>query len=192
MTDTGRMPPIPDDRLTEAQREAVEEIEAGPRGAVVGPFVAALRSPELMRRLQKLGEYLRFGNALGPRLTELAVLLVARQWTAQFEWVMHAPIAADRGISPEAIDAIARGGRPAALAGDEAIVFDFVTELARSQAVSDDVYARAVGAFGEAGVIDLVGTVGYYSMLAMILNVAETPLPPGYAPVLEPLGDSRR
>jgi 4-carboxymuconolactone decarboxylase len=187
MTDTDRLPPIPAEQQTAAQRAAAKEIEAGPRGAVVGPFIAALRSPEFMRRLQKLGEYLRFQNALGPRLTELTVLIVARHCTAQFEWVMHAPLAAERGIGPEAIDAIAAGKRPTALAEDEAIVLDFVAELLRSQTVSDGVYERAVAAIGEAGVVDLVGTVGYYSMLAMILNVAQTPLPPDKAPVLKPL-----
>ncbi|HUF72788.1 MAG TPA: carboxymuconolactone decarboxylase family protein [Gammaproteobacteria bacterium] len=186
-----RLPPIPPERQTAAQRAAVAEIEAGPRGAVVGPFVAALRSPEFMCRLQKLGEYLRFENALGPRLTELAVLVVARHFTAEFEWVMHAPLAAERGIAPDAIDAIAAGRRPAALAEDEEAVFDFVSELLRAQAVSDQIYERAVSVFGEAGVIDLVGAVGYYSMLAMILSVAQTPLPPGKAPVLRPSGSKR-
>jgi 4-carboxymuconolactone decarboxylase len=187
MSDTGRLPPIPPEQLTAAQRAAAEEIAAGPRGAVVGPFIAALRSPEFMRRLQRLGEYLRFQNALGPRLTELAVLVVARHFTAQFEWVMHAPLAAERGIAPEAIEAIAAGRRPTTLAEDEAVVLDFASDLLRSQTVSDDVYRLAVDALGETGVVDLVGTVGYYSMLAMILNVAQTPLPPDKAPALEPL-----
>jgi 4-carboxymuconolactone decarboxylase len=187
MTGADRMPPLPPDRLTPAQRAAVEEIESGPRGAVVGPFIAALRSPEFMRRLQKLGEYLRFGNAVGPRLTELAVLLVARRWSAQFEWVMHAPIAAERGIRPETIDAIAEGRRPPALADDELAVFDLVSELLQDGAVSDSSYERAVSVVGEAGVIDLIGIVGYYSMLAMILSVAQTPLPPDKAPVLRSL-----
>lgn len=187
MTGADRMPPLPPDRLTPEQAAAVKEIESGPRGAVVGPFIAALRSPEFMRRLQKLGEYLRFGNAFGPRLTELAVLLVARRWSAQFEWVMHAPIAAERGIRPETIDAIAAGRRPAGLPDDELAVFELVSELLQDGAVSDGSYERAVSALGEAGVVDLVGTVGYYSMLAMILSVAQTPLPLDKAPALEPL-----
>jgi len=189
MTGTDRMPPLPPHQLTEAQREVVREMESGPRGAVIGPFIAALRSPEFMQRLQKLGEYLRFENMLGPRLTELTVLLVARHWTAQFEWVMHAPLAAERGIPQEAIEAIAEGRRPLELSQDEAIVFDFVSELLRSQAVSDEVYDRAVSFLGEDGVIDLVGTIGYYSTLAMILGVARTPLPPNYAPALQPLAE---
>lgn len=187
MTGPDRMPPLPPHQLTQAQRDAVKELESGPRGAVVGPFIAALRSPEFMRRLQKLGEYLRFENTLGPRLTELAVLLVARRWTAQFEWVMHAPLAAENGIPPEAIDAIAAGRRPPGLSQDEAVVVDFVSELLRSQRASDEVYERAVSFLGEDGVIDLIGTVGYYSTLAMIMSVARTPLPPDKMPALKPL-----
>lgn len=190
MTDAERLPPIPRERMTPEQLAAAEELEAGPRGAVVGPFIAALRSPEFMRRLQSLGEYLRFQNALGPRLTELVVLLVARQWTQQFEWVMHAPLAAAAGIDLEAIDAIAEGRRPQGLADDEAIVVDFVSELARAQTVSDATFDRAASALGEAGIVDLVGTVGYYASLAMIMNVAKTPLPPDKSPVLKPLPDS--
>jgi 4-carboxymuconolactone decarboxylase len=184
MTTRDRMPPIPDDRMTAAQKRAAEEMSGGPRGAVVGPFVAALRSPEFMRRLGSLGEYLRFQNSLGPRLTELAILLVARRWTQQFCWAAHAPIAADRGLSSELIDAIAHGRRPPQLADDEALVFEFVTELEREQAVSDATYARAVESFGEAGVVDLVGAIGYYSLLAMIMNVVGTPLPDGVSPQL--------
>lgn len=187
MSGADRLPPIPPAQMTAEQRAAAEELAAGPRGAVVGPFVAALRSPEFTRRLQKLGEYLRFGNSLGPRLTELTVLVVARHWTAQFEWVMHAPLAAERGIAPEAIEAIAVGRRPEQLADDEAVVLDFAAELLGSQTVSEAVYRRAVAALGETGVVDLIGTVGYYSMLAMILNVAQTPLPPDKGPGLEPL-----
>lgn len=190
MTDSDRLPPIPPGQRTTAQREAAEEIEAGPRGAVVGPFIAALRSPEFMRRLQRLGEYLRFDNSLGPKLTELTVLIVARHFTSQFEWVMHAPLAAERGIGADAIEAISAGRRPESLSEDEAIVHDFAVELLRSQTVPDGIYERAVAVVGEAGVVDLVGTVGYYSTLAMILNVAGTPLPPDKAPVLRPLAET--
>ena len=182
-----RMPPIPAARLTAAQRRAARELSAGPRGAVIGPFVPALRSPELMRRLQRLGEYLRYGNALGRRLTELAVLLTARAWTQQFEWAMHAELAAEEGLPRAVIGAIAAGRRPARLQGAEAVVYDFFVELERTQTVSDATYARAVAELGEAGVVDLIGVIGYYSMLAMLLNVARTPLPPGRSAQLAPL-----
>jgi 4-carboxymuconolactone decarboxylase len=181
-----RLPPLSDNELSAAQRAAAAELAAGPRGGVVGPFIAALRSPELMSRLQRLGEYLRYANALGPRLTELAILVTARAWTQQFEWALHVDAAARRGISRATIAAIARGERPARMAADEAIVYDFLDELHETQAVSDSTYSRAVAAFGEAGVVDLTALAGYYTTLAMILNVARTPLPHGKQPALPP------
>jgi 4-carboxymuconolactone decarboxylase len=180
MTSGGdRMPPLRDGELSAAQRAAAAELAAGPRGGVVGPFIAALRSPELMSRLQRLGEYLRYRNALGPRLTELAVLITARTWSQPFEWAMHVGEAESRGIARATIAAIARGRRPAGMAADEAIVYDYLRELHATQAVSDATYARAVAAFGEPGVVDLTAVTGYYTTLAMILNVARTPVPAG-------------
>jgi 4-carboxymuconolactone decarboxylase len=173
-----RMPPLREDELGAAQRAAAAELAAGPRGAVVGPFIAALRSPELMTRLQRLGEYLRYRNALGPRLTELAILVTARAWSQPFEWAMHVGEAEARGISRTTIAALAHGKRPARMAADEAIVYDFLRELHATQAVSDATYSRAVAAFDEAGVVDLTAVAGYYATLAMILNVARTPVPP--------------
>jgi 4-carboxymuconolactone decarboxylase len=173
------MPPLREHELSAAQRAAAAELAAGPRGGVVGPFIAALRSPELMTRLQRLGEYLRYRNALGPRLTELAILMTARGWSQPFEWAMHVGEAEGRGIARATIAAIARGLRPARMAADEAIVYDYLRELHATQAVSDATYARAVAAFGERGVVDLTALAGYYATLAMILNVARTPVPPG-------------
>jgi len=178
-TAADRMPPISENELSAAQRAAAAEIAAGPRGAVVGPFIAALRSPELMTRLQRLGEYLRYRNALGPRLTELAILITARAWSQPFEWAMHVGEAEARGIASATIAALARGARPRRMSTDEATVYDYVRELHASQSVSDATYARAVAAFGEPGVVDLTAVVGYYTTLAMILNVARTPVPPG-------------
>ena len=163
--------------MTPAQRDAAAEITAGPRGNIVGPFIAALRSPEFMRRLQAQGEYLRFRNALGRQLTEFTILLVARNWTQQFEWAMHVPYALEQGVRQHTIDAIAVGKRPEPMTAEETAVFEFFVELTATQKVSDAIYARAVAALGEAGVIDLIGTIGYYSTLAMILNVAQTPVP---------------
>jgi 4-carboxymuconolactone decarboxylase len=173
------MPPLRDAELNAAQRAAAAELAAGPRGGVVGPFIAALRSPELMTRLQRLGEYLRYRNALGPRLTELAVLITARAWSQPFEWAMHVGEAEARGIARATIAAIGRSRRPARMAADEAIVYDYLRELHATHAVSDGVYARAVAAFGESAVVDLTAVAGYYTTLAMILNVARTPVPPG-------------
>ena len=182
-----RMPPIPAERMTPTQRDAVQEVVAGRRGELVGPFVAALRSPEFMRRLQRLGEYLRYDGALDPRLREMVILLTAREWTQEFEWYVHYPIALQAGLKREIIEAIADGRRPSQFTEDEALAYDFFQELQRHKSVSDATYRRAVDAVGEQAVIDLVGTIGYYTTLAMIMNVARTPLPEGKQPVLAPL-----
>lgn len=174
-----RMPPLAAEQMTAEQREAAAELVAGKRGALYGPFVPALRSPQFTRRLQKVGEYLRYEAALPPKLREMTILLVARAWTQDFEWDVHAPIAEQEGLSRVVIDAIADGRRPDQADAGEAIVYDFFTELQRTHAVSDATYAAALDAFGETGVIDLVGIIGYYSTLAMIMNVARTPLPDG-------------
>jgi 4-carboxymuconolactone decarboxylase len=152
---------------------AAAELAAGPRGES-SPFIAALRSPELMTRLQRLGEYLRYRNALGPRLTELAILITARAWSQPFEWALHVDEAEARGIARATIAAIARHRKPLRMPADEATVYDYLGELHAKQAVSDATYARAVAAFGEAGIVDLTAVAGYYTTLAMILNVART------------------
>lgn len=170
--------------MTPAQREAAREVTAGRRGAVYGPFVPLLRSPELTRHLQKVGEYLRYEPQLPPKLREMAILLVAREWTQDFEWHVHAPLAAAEGLARDVIDAIAEGRRPAVAGDEEALVLDFFFELSQARTVSDATYARAVDAFGEQGVVDLVALIGYYTTLAMIMNVAQTPLPPGKSAVL--------
>jgi 4-carboxymuconolactone decarboxylase len=172
-----RMPAISNDKMTEAQRNAVAELTSGPRGAISGPFWPLLRSPEFMSRLQKTGEYLRYHSVLGPKLNEFVILIVARQRAQQYEWFAHYPYAIKAGLKPDIAQAIAEGRRPAGMAGDEEIVYDFCDELFRTQGVSDATYERAVKKFGEQGVIDMLGVNGYYTMVAMILNVARTPLP---------------
>ena len=180
-----RMPPIPRERMTDAQRAAADELIAGPRKAVKGPFIPLLRSPELMARLQKVGEYLRFGSALPTCLSEFATLVVARQWTQAFEWGVHVPLAIAAGTDPATIAALRDGGRPETMSADEALVFDFVTELEAERSVSDARYAAAVAALGEHGVLDLLGLVGYFTTISMVLNVARTPAdaPAGIAPL---------
>jgi len=180
-----RMPPIPRERMTEAQRAAADELIAGPRKGVKGPFVPLLRSPELMARLQKVGEYLRFGSALPPRLSEFATLLVARQWAQAFEWGVHVPLAIAAGTDPQTIDALREGRRPGTMSAEEALVFDLVAELDAERGVSDARYAAAVAALGEQGVLDLLGLVGYFTTISMVLNVARTPAdaPAGVAPL---------
>ena len=171
--------------MTSEQRAAAEEMSAGPRGAVIGPFIPMLRSPELTRRVQRVGEYLRYQPALPPALREMAILLTAREWTQNFEWDVHAPLAAREGLTQEVIQAIADGRRPERMHEREAIVCDVFTELHRTRSVSDATYAAAVAALGEQGVVDLVALIGYYSLLAMIMNTARTPLPEGRAPTLQ-------
>ena len=179
-----RMPPIAADKMTEAQKKAAEELVAGPRGSLVGPFVPLLRSPELMSRLQKTGEYLRYNTKLGSSISEFIILVTARQWTQQFEWDVHYPLALKAGVKTETVAAVAEGRHPTGMSTDEEIVYDFLAELRQNQSVSDATYLRAIKRFGEQGVIDMVGIAGYYTMLAMIMNVARTPLPLGKTPPL--------
>jgi 4-carboxymuconolactone decarboxylase len=172
--------------MTPAQAAAADEVAGGRRGALYGPFVPALRSPEFMRRLQHLGAYLRYDHALPPRVHELVILLVARAWMQRYEWHVHVQGAREAGLPDAVIQAVADGRRPDDLAAAEALAVDFFLELQANRTVSDETYARAVQHFGEQGVIDLVGCIGYYSTLAMIMNVARTPAPAA-TPPLEPL-----
>ncbi|MFI4928501.1 MAG: carboxymuconolactone decarboxylase family protein, partial [Burkholderiales bacterium] len=174
MSQDDRLPPILPAQWTPEQRACAEEIIAGPRGGLISPFVPMLRSPELTVHSQRMGEYLRYRSAVGLRLSELAILLVARHWTQQVEWAIHAPIALLEGIAAETVAAIALGERPRARPADEAVVYDFSTELLEGQQVSDATWARAVAALGEQGVVDLVAINGYYGYLAMLMNAART------------------
>jgi 4-carboxymuconolactone decarboxylase len=169
-----RLPLIPVEQLTPDQKIAVDEMVAGPRGAIIGPFIATLRSPELTRRLQHLGEYLRFNAAVPEKLREMAILLTAREWTQGFEWDTHAPLAEKAGLSTETISAIADARLPASMDRGESLVYDVFTELYRDRLVSDATYEAAVKEFGEQGVVDLITLIGYYTTLAMVLNVAQT------------------
>jgi 4-carboxymuconolactone decarboxylase len=182
-----RMPPIPADKLTDAQKKAIEEFKAARSVDISGPFVAMLRSPEVMNRARAMGDYLRFRSSLPPRLSEFVILLTARRWTQQYEWNAHAPLAVKGGLNADIVKAIAEGRRPEKLAEDEEIVYLLFDEIQRTQSVSDGTYARAVGKIGEQGVIDVMGITGYYTMLAMVMNTARTPLPAGAKPALGPL-----
>src|ERR1700730_17019047 len=170
-----RMPEIPADKITEAQKKAVAEFVAGRGTPPIGPFIPLLRSPEVMLRAKAMGDYLRFKNVLPPRLSELAILITARQWTQQFEWGIHSAIAVKAGLSPETVKAIAEGRRPTGMSDEEAIVHDFCIELHHNGSISDAMYAKALAKFGEQGIIDLVGINGYYTFLSMVMNVARTP-----------------
>src|SRR4051794_5686763 len=179
-----RMPPIPADRLTDAQKKAIEEFKTARSADISGPFVPLLRSPEVMSRARALGDYLRYKSSLPPRLSEFVILLTARQWTQQYEWHAHAPLAIQGGLRAEIVKAIAERRRPAAMAGDEEAVYALWDGVQRNQSVTDATYARAVGKIGEQGVIDVLGITGYYTMLAMVMNTTRTPLPDGVKPPL--------
>ena len=179
-----RLPPIPSDRLTDAQKKAMQEFTAARKAEVSGPFWPLLRSPEVMNRARAMGDYLRFTSVLPPRLSEFAIIITARQWTQNYEWDAHAPLAQQGGLKPSIVAAVADGRRPEGMADDEDTLYTFCDELHRLQSISDATYARAVKTFGEQGVIDILGISGYYTMLAMVLNTARTPVPAGHTPAL--------
>jgi 4-carboxymuconolactone decarboxylase len=183
---TDRLPPLPLDALDAAQRAAADELIAGPRKGVKGPFIPLLRSPELLARVQKLGEYLRFQSALPPRVSEFATLIVARSWSQQFEWRVHEPQALKAGTSAETVAALRDGRRPIDMSEEEACVHNFAQELLQHHGVSDPTWRAALERFGERGVVDLTALVGYFAMVSMVLNVARTPPEPGDAAPLPP------
>jgi 4-carboxymuconolactone decarboxylase len=182
-----RLPLISDDKLTEAQKKAVAEFVSIRKRAIFGPFVPLLRSPELMVHAAAMGDYLPFRAALPPKLSEFIILIVAREWTQEFEWSAHYPRAIKAGLDPEIARAVAEGRRPAKMSEEEEIVYEFSTELHRSRSVSDVTYSRAVARFGEEKMMDMVGLNGYYTFLGMVLNVGRTPAPKDYVPMLAPL-----
>jgi 4-carboxymuconolactone decarboxylase len=172
-----RMPAIPLEKYTEAQKKAAEEFLTARKVPVFGPFIPLIRSPEVMTQARAMGDYLRYKSAIGTTLSELVILITAREWTQDYEWYVHQPIAVKAGIKPEIIDAIWDGHRPAGMSEDEEIVYDFSIELHKNKRVSDRTYDRAVKRFGEPGVIDLIGVNGYYTFLAMAMNTTRMELP---------------
>lgn len=188
-TPAPRFKPLVESAMSEAQLKAVREVASGPRGQLNpdGPSALLLRSPDLMSRTQKVGEYLRFNSSLPRRLNEFAILITARQWNAQLEWFVHQPLAVKAGVAPTVTADLAQGRHPAGMAEDEEIVYQFCKEVHETKTVSDSVFKAAVDKFGERGVIDLIGLTGYYTMLAMVLNVARQPLPNGAPPPLPTL-----
>jgi 4-carboxymuconolactone decarboxylase len=180
-----RMPLIPREEMDEAQRAAADELIAGPRKGVKGPFIPLMRSPQLLARLQKVGEYLRFESAVPRRLNEFATLVVSRAWTQQFEWCTHVPLALQAGTRAETIDALREGRRPVGMSPEEEVVYDFTTELLTTRGVSDATYRVCVETLGERGLVELVALVGYFTTVSMVLNVAHTPPEPSAG--LDPL-----
>lgn len=179
-----RMPPIPAADLTPQQQQAAADFRAARNAELTGPFIPLLRSPEVMTRARALGDYLRYKTQLEPRHSEFVILMAARSWSQQYEWAVHYPIAIKAGVTAAVAGAIAERRRPAGMTAEETTLYDFCDELMRTQAVGDATYARMVSTFGEKGVVDTVGIVGYYTMLAMMLNTARTPPPDNGAPRL--------
>ena len=174
-----RMPPIPADKLTDAQKKAAAEFSEGRGYDLRGPWVPLLRSPDMLLAARGMSDYLRFNSALPDRLKEMMILIAAREWTQQYVWNSHYPAALKAGLKREVADAIADSRRPVGMAEDEEIAYDLATEILRFKRVSDPAYDRAVAKFGEQGVIDLISIVGYYNLLAMVMNTTRTPLAAG-------------
>jgi len=170
-----RMPMPAMGSLDEAQRAAAQALIDGPRKGVYGPFVPLLRSPVLLERMAKVGEYLRFDSVLEPRLRELATCVAARHVSNQFEWSMHAQLAIKAGVAADAIEALRQGARPRTLAPDEQDTVDFAHELVATHGVSDLTYRSALARWGERGIVELTALVGYFVMVSWLMNVARTP-----------------
>jgi 4-carboxymuconolactone decarboxylase len=182
-----RMPPIPADKLTAAQKKAVTDYKDLRKTDLTGPpWTVMLRVPDLVAPSLELRLHNLNNSALSRKLTELAILIAARQWTNNFEWNAHNNLAIMAGLSPQIIAAVADGRRPEKMADDEEVIYDFCIELLHNQSVSDATYARALAKFGEAGIVEAASLEGYYTYLSMIMNTARSPMPAGAKPALAP------
>jgi 4-carboxymuconolactone decarboxylase len=179
-----RLPAIPDDKLTDRQKQLMEAIRSGPRGRVSqgGPFGVYLHAPNFGDLVQRLGAHSRYQTGIAPRLSEFAILCTARQWRAQYEWHAHAAIAEKAGVAPETIRDIKAGRAPKKAAKDERAIYDLVSELYKTRRVSERTYRRVHSFLGDSLMVELVGILGYYGLVAMMLDVFNVPLPPD-APV---------
>src|SRR4051812_23512059 len=194
-----RFPILHPDQMNADQKKLLDALLAGPRGggntspeAVQnilhnGPFNAWMRSPDLGNRLQNVGAYIRYRTALPLRLNEFAILITAREWTSQYEWYAHYPLAMKAGLPASVAAELAQGRRPEGMSEDQRIVYAFCTELHRNHFVSDATFAAAKQRFGEQGVVDLIAVSGYYVTVSMTLNTAQVGLPEGVAPPLPEL-----
>lgn len=180
-----RFPALDPSAMSPRQKEVSDKIAGGPRGGVRGPFLALIHHPDLADVVQQVGEHLRFKTTLPPALIELAILVVARHWTCQYEWVVHERLArANTELPDGVIRAIQAGSIPDGMSDEQRVVHDFVARTIRSGSPSDMVYDEAALRFGRQGVLDLLAICGYYCMLAMLLNTAQIPLPEGTRPPL--------
>jgi 4-carboxymuconolactone decarboxylase len=182
-----RMPPIPTEKMTDAQKKAVADYKALRNTELTGPpWTVLLRVPDLVIPSLQLRLHNQQNSALSPKLTEMAILIAARHLTNSYEFNAHHTLAVKAGLSADVIAAIADGRRPDHMAEDEAILHDFCMELLQNKGVSDGTYARALAKFGEAGVVEAAGLEGYYTFLAMVMNVARSPTPANATQKLAP------
>ncbi len=176
-----RLPPLDPAALSPAQKTVYDAVTAGPRGVVRGPLAVWMRSAGLAATAQALGQYCRFDSTLNKRLSELAVLVTARIWNAEFEWFAHKGHALDAGLSPEIIEAIRTCATPVFADPEEAVVFDIAQAMHVHRRLNDTLYARGLAVLGERRLIDLIGLLGYYSLVSMTLNAFEVDVPEGGA-----------
>ena len=174
-----RLPEIPIDQYSAEQKAAAQEFEVARKKAPWGPFAMLMYSPQMMNNARSMGDYLRYKTAFDSHLSEFAILITAREWHQDYEWHIHYPIAIQSGLNPEIAKAIKEGRRPEGMSSDEAIVYDFTMELQRNKRVSDTTFAKTEKRFGKKGAVDLAGIAGYYTFLAMEMNMARHPVPGG-------------
>lgn len=186
LTAQTRMEPIPDDKMTAAQKKAVEEFKAA-RGQTTlsGPWTVLARVPEILTLGRQWRDHVQNRTVIGNKLSELVILITAREWTQQYEWNAHVQAAMKAGLSEQIVRAIADGRRPDHMADDERAVYDLCVELHRNHSVSDATYALALATLGEEGIVEAASIQGYYALLAMNMNAARTPLPAGVEPPLK-------
>ena len=187
--DATRFAPLKAEEMTPPQKAWADAIAVPPRNAKFGnpPYRAYIRNPDLAPRLSALSDYLRWNTSLPPRLSELAILITARQWTAQYEWFAHYPLALKGGLDPKVADAIAAGKRPDNMKDDEAALYDLAMGLYRDRKVSDSVYKAALEKFGERGIMDIIGIIGYYDLVSMTLITMQAEAPNDSVPPLPAL-----
>lgn len=174
-----RFTPLSPDRMSPEQRKVHDDVVAGPRGKMVGPIQVWLTNPELAQKAQELGAFCRYGTSLPARLSELAILITGAHWKAGYEWFVHAPIGLKEGLDPAAVESIRKGEKTIFAKADEAALYAFTMELLKNHRVSDETYATAKKELGEAGVVELVGILGYYTLISMTIVGFELPIPPG-------------
>jgi 4-carboxymuconolactone decarboxylase len=177
-----RLPELRPDEMSAEQRQVYDAIVAGPRGQVRGPLAVWLRRPDLASRAQALGEYCRYGSSLPKRLSELAILVTARHWGAEFEWFAHRKHALDAGLPEEIIEAIRTRKMPSFGSAEEQAVFDIATAIYRDRRLDDALYARGLDVLGEGRLIDLIGVLGYYALISMTINAFDV-IPPEGTPL---------